>query len=331
MRCDLFMPDSVRAVSESQTVAREQPWLTRVGIAGIVGGALAFVGFILLRTAIGGGANFESLADALDNSGKVWIAGVLTFVGYVLVAAPLYFLFRAAQARSERVKGQLVGLVVLGPVLLGVAALLISGGTQEAANAYLDGKGRQTLTPAEARKDCREAKADLSAKEFREEFPAAAGSAGLAACESKKAKEDEASNSIKDSTLLQAGQLAGLAGSLSLLVGLLYTGLWSMRTGLLTRFWGSLGMAVGFASIIGFSPLAFIWFIYVGVLLAGYLPGGRPPAWAAGEAIPWPTPGEKAAAELQREETVDPAEDEAHNGNGNGEVPAERRKRKRRD
>ena len=72
-----------------------------------------------------------------------------------------------------------------------------------------------------------------------------------------------------------------------------------MRAGLLTRFWGSLGMAVGVAALIGFFPFSLIWFIYLGLLLLGRVPGGRPPAWAAGEAVPWPTPGEKAAAELE--------------------------------
>jgi hypothetical protein len=59
-------------------------------------------------------------------------------------------------------------------------------------------------------------------------------------------------------------------------------------------------MASGVAFLLG--PLFFItlvWFIYFGLLVLGKVPGGKPPAWAAGEAIPWPTPGEKAAADLE--------------------------------
>lgn len=318
-------------MSKSQILARESQWFVRVGVAGVLGGVLALIGFILLQSAIGGDANFESLTEAHDNSSNVWIAGILTCAGYLLVGAPLYFLFRAAQARSDRVKNQMVGLVLLGPLLLGLSAPLISGGTQEAATTYLDGKAEVTRSAGEIKDDCVEEKGDKSAEDFNADFPAVDGKTGLAACEDKKSKESEASDAIRDSTLLKIGQFAGLAGGLALVVGLLYTGLWSMRTGLLTRFWGSLGMAVGFASIIGFSPLTFLWFIFVGLMLIGVM-RGRPPAWEAGEAIPWPTPGEKAAAEMGSSDPdtidVDSAEVDDSGANGGGEPP---RKRKQRD
>src|SRR6202000_2245839 len=112
--------------------------------------------------------------------------------------------------------------------------------------------------------------------------------------------EDFASNAIKGSSLVKVSQFVGLAGGLSLVVALLYTCLWAMRTGLLSRFWGSRGMAVGIAALIGLTPLALLWFLYLGVLLVGRIPGGRPPAWAAGGAIPWPTPGETAAGARER-------------------------------
>ena len=51
-----------------------------------------------------------------------------------------------------------------------------------------------------------------------------------------------------------------------------------MRTGLLTRFWGSLGMALGAVSFI-FFQFALLWFVYLALLLLGRVPGGRPPAW----------------------------------------------------
>ncbi|MBK5221262.1 MAG: hypothetical protein JJE35_16005 [Thermoleophilia bacterium] len=310
----------------TEILSRERLWSPRVGVAAVVGGLLALLGFILLQGAIGGDANFESLGEAHKNSSTVWLAGAATCIGYLLLTAPLYFLFRAAQVRSPRVKNQMVGIVILGPLLLGLSAPLISGGTQEAANKYLDGNAKLTLTPAEAKNECADDKQDKSAEEFAEDFEPSAGQTPLAACEDKKTEEDKASNAIRDSTLLKIGQFAGLAGGFSLLVGLLYTGLWTMRTGLLTRFWGSLGMAVGFASLIGFSPLTFIWFIYVGILLLGILPASKPPAWEAGEAVPWPTPGEKAAAAMEPEDpdTIDV---------GSAEVdPTEQpRKRKRRN
>ena len=55
------------------------------------------------------------------------------------------------------------------------------------------------------------------------------------------------------------------------------------------------GIALG-AVPFGFFQFALLWFVYLGLLLLGRRPRRPPPAWAAGEAIPWPTPGEKAAA-----------------------------------
>ena len=49
---------------------------------------------------------------------------------------------------------------------------------------------------------------------------------------------------------------------------MVYTCLHAMRVGLLTRFWGSLGMALGAVSFIFFS-LVLLWFIYLALLLLG--------------------------------------------------------------
>ena len=72
-----------------------------------------------------------------------------------------------------------------------------------------------------------------------------------------------------------------------------------MRTGLLTRFWGSLGMAcaVVFVLIVPSSPPMMIfqevWFMALGFMLLGVWVGGRPPAWETGKAMPWLKPGER--------------------------------------
>ena len=323
-------------MTKAQILARERNWIFRAGLASALGALIALGGYFLLQSSLGGEANFESLVEAHSNSSSVLVAGVLTTVGYALLVLPMHFLFRAAQSRAPQMRKQLIGVVVLGPVLLAVSGVVLAGGTQQAANTYLDGKAKLTLSPQEANEKCVSARNDKGAKSFAEEFPVAAGSTSMQACEEKKAKEDKASNAIRDSSLISIGQFSGLAGYLALLVGLMYTGLWSMRTGLLSRFWGSLGMAVGVAALIGFTPIVFIWFIYLGLLLIGKLPNGRPPAWAAGEAVPWPTAGQRVAKEIEPPDpdAIDVGEPEPPEGptpgDGNGTGGGERRKRKRR-
>jgi hypothetical protein len=62
-----------------------------------------------------------------------------------------------------------------------------------------------------------------------------------------------------------------------------------------------LGAALGVASI-ALSQYTPLWFIYLGLLIGGLTPRGRPPAWDAGKAMPWPTPGERAAESLKGED-----------------------------
>jgi hypothetical protein len=318
-------------VETSGVVARERLWETRAGVAALVGALFALAGFVLLQTSLGGDANFEGLTEAHDKSATIWLSGVTSLIGYALLTGPLLYLFRAAEARSPKVRNQFVGLVFMGPLLLGIAALALAAGTQDAASTYLDGKAKSTLSPKQAKAECREDLKDKGAEEFGEKSEAADPAARLAACESQKHEEDLASNSIKDSTMVTVGQFLGFAGGLSLVVALFYTCLWCLRTGLLSRFWGSLGMAVGVAALIGLTPLALLWFVYLGLLLLGRVPGGKPPAWEAGEAIPWPTPGDKAAAELEGTTAEDAAEGPIDGPEPPANGGGERRKRKRRD
>jgi hypothetical protein len=312
----------------AQIVQREREWGLRCGLAAILGAILGFAGFILLQAALKGEANFEGLREAHEHSSTVWLSGIATGVGYLLLAPPLLFLFKAIQARSERVRGQLLGLVLLGPLLLGIAGIVLAGGTQEAANTYVEGNSSPTASAVkEAPQECREELKDKGKEQFAEDFPAKAGGTALQACEAKKVEESKASEAIKDSSLVGFAQWAGLAGGLALVISLFYCGLWAMRTGLLSRFWGSLGMAVGVAAVIGLSPFVLVWFLYLGLLLIGKVPGGKPPAWDAGEAIPWPSPGEKAAEELQ---PTDPDAIDVDSTTVPGSPPEERRKRKQR-
>jgi hypothetical protein len=316
--------------------------MPKAGLAAILGAVLALAGFVLLRSALSGDTNFEGLEEAHEHISTVWIAGVTTLIGTALLVFPLLLLFNATRARSTRVRGQLIGIVVLGPLLVAIAGILLSGGTQEASNNYVEGKSTSTLSAKEANTECKEDESSEGAEQFGEEFKAGAGKTSFEVCEAQKHEEDRASESIKDASLISLAQFFGIAGGFALVIGLIYTCLNAMRVGLLTRFWGALGMAVGVAALIGFSPIMLLWFIYFGVLLVGWLPGGRPPAWEEGEAVPWISPGQKAAESLEPE-PADPGPDLGEGpdvgepveapeppelGNGSG---GEHRKRKKRD
>jgi hypothetical protein len=85
---------------------------------------------------------------------------------------------------------------------------------------------------------------------------------------------------------------------LGMLVAMIYIPLQAMRAGLLTRFFGTLGMALGAGMLFIVPAIALltitVWFLWLGLMFIDKLPGGpRPPAWEAGVAIPWPRPGDE--------------------------------------
>jgi hypothetical protein len=203
------------------------------------------------------------------------------------------------------VRGQLIGLVIAAPLFLAAASLFNATATNEAASQFAAGEASSDLTVKEAREECG---SDKEAEET------------LSACTATKVADDKAQNAVSDASTRNLATGMALGGRLGLAFALIYCCLYGMRTGLLTRFWGSLGMALGAGVLLLLIQFTLIWFLYFALLVAGWVPGGRPPAWAAGEAIPWPTPGEKTAAELEGEPDADPQPESG-----------ERRKRKQRD
>lgn len=113
-------------------------------------------------------------------------------------------------------------------------------------------------------------------------------------------------NKAVDKALLTTGStgvvlgLLGLIAALALAVGMIATMLGSMRAGLLPRWLSVLGILSGllFLPFFGTPTLQLIptfWLVATGILLMERWPAGDPPAWAAGEARPWPTQAEQRA------------------------------------
>jgi hypothetical protein len=246
--------------------------------------AFAAIGFVIAAIAVaqgvgGTGGDSELLRHVDENRGAELISSILQAIGIGLLAAPLYYLFRSAKVRSERMRGQLVGVVIAAPLFLAVLAILSGVSTLHAASDFVANEVPRLMAKGVALNSDR---ADEIAKETISDAPLRALAAGF-----------------------------GLGGQLGFLVAMVYTCLYGMRVGLLPRFWGSLGIALGAVSFV-FFQFAMLWFVYLGLLLIGRVPGGKPPAWESGEAIPWPSPGDKAAADLSPEangELEPPAED----------------------
>lgn len=298
----------------------EARWALPAALAAFAAVVLLLVpGFV---SSVSGSGEAEILRSVDAHNGSVTLTSLLQAVAFVLLSIPLVYLFRAARARSERVRPQMVALIAVAPLLIGVGTFILGQSRQEAAEHFVAGEAKPTLSQKEAHDACASEQKDEGKKDFAEEIEPEKGETALAACENKKLEDDAASNALSDASLNTVAGVITLGGGLLFAISLFYTCLWAMRLGLLTRFWGSLGMALGIAVLIGFVILAVVWFLYLGLLYLGKLPNGKPPAWEAGEAVPWPTPGEKAAAELEPREAEEPAEP--------GEAE-EKRKRKQRE
>lgn len=280
-------------------LAWEARWSLRTAIATFA--AVAFlIAAAVIANSFSAGGEAESLLEIDRHGGNVTLASVLQAVSFILLTAPLVYLFRAALLRSERMRSQFLPLVVVAPLALAGGALLTGAAAKEAASDFTAGKSHATLTVREASGECRSERKD-DAKGFREEF--GSGTEAVSDCATEKREDDAATNAIEDASLRTPAKVIELVGGLALAFALVYCSLHALRVGLLTKFWGSLGIALGVAVLLGLLPIALIWFAYVGLLAAGWLPGGRPPAWAAGEAVPWPSPGEKVATELSPPDT----------------------------
>jgi hypothetical protein len=286
-------------VNRQQTIEWERQWALPAALCAF-GAAVLFVAgtYVAQSAPVAPSTNTELLREYYDNSGTLLVASVMNGISLFLFVPVVYYLFRAASARSPVVRRGLVGVVVIGPVFLGAAGIFRHVALSAAATDF--------ATPG--------------------------GGAGIPI-------GTYAESLLQDQTVYGVAQGLGLAGVLGFVFGLIYTGLWAMRTGLLTRFFGTFGMALGASLMLlaqAFSLLALmLWGIWLGLIFLAKVPGGRPPAWDAGEAIPWPKPG-KAPAEPKDPDAIDAEAAELFAGD-NGENPnaarrerAKKRKRKRR-
>jgi hypothetical protein len=114
---------------------------------------------------------------------------------------------------------------------------------------------------------------------------------------------DAVNRALTQSAVLEASEYLGLLGGLVLAAGIMIVVLGASRTGIFPRWMMYLGI---FSALLAFTPVGLLlgsaqqlipafWMVSMGILLGGRWPGGDPPAWAAGEARPWPSQMEARA------------------------------------
>lgn len=287
-------------MNRQRTIEWERRWALPCALSAFLA-AVLFVGATMAAQEgpVSSSTTTELLREYYDVRQTMLLASMLNALALVAFAPPLFYLFKAAAARSERVRGGLVGIVVAGPVFLGLAEILQHVALNNAATDF--------ATPG--------------------------GGAGIPI-------GTYAEDLIRDQGVFGLAQGLSFAGVIGFVVGVIYTTLWAMRVGLVTRFFGTFGMALGASLLLlaqAFSLLALmLWMVWLGLIFLDRVPRGRPRAWDAGEAIPWPKPGEPPPEPpsdpdvLEGEATELLASDNGENPNAARRERAKKRKRKRR-
>lgn len=320
-------------------IERERRWAAPAALAGVLTFALYVASFIIDRSAglYAGSSDARQLVSLHDNAGTILFASVIRGLAFVLLAVPILYLFRAAQARNPRVQAAMVGFIFIGPLLFAAQGVIQAAGAGQAASDYVDLAQREesrsfaelqgqlkrdpksiekvTIYTGQDEPQLEVQQADDSfyvVTELGKGDPQKITGALPDQLERATPSVDHTTDSDPDSrpgdelathttdnsSSLQVAQAMLFPAVLGLVVMMVYVPLQAQRVGLLSRFFGSLGMALG-ASMILILPVALLgvllWTGYLGLLIAGRVPGGRPPAWEVGEALPWPRPGEPDA------------------------------------
>jgi hypothetical protein len=301
---------------------RERRMLVPAGVVTLIGVVL-FVASVFIQSGTGSSDTDLELLNQYQEHGSTLLLGdIVGGLGFLCFSAPLYVLFRAAQVRAYQVRGALVAFAFIGPVLLAIQSPVQTIALENAADKFAEEAPAATV-PAGAEKASAGSGQDAAGKgagggstTAEQEAPAGAKAGEVTTTPTTEggsttttkpagggdedtAEENRAGDVLSDSGLVQFSRALIFPGLLGLVFALVYIPMWSMRVGLITRFWGTLGMALGVSLLLlPFAQLAVVlWFTAMAVLLLGRWPGGRPPAWDAGVAIPWLKPGDEAAAD----------------------------------
>jgi hypothetical protein len=208
----------------------------------------------------------DLLLSINDQSGSYLASEITSAVGTLLLVATFYYLFRAVTARAGGIPRWFIYIVIGAPIAYAVSRVIYS----------------------------------LEAVDIADKFASGSPIRG-------EAGGNRASDLSDISPVVLALQTAGTVGVAFLFVML---PLRARRVGLLTSFMGMLGVIAGALIVFPFPTISSVvqafWLGALGALFLGRWPGGRGPAWASGEAEPWPTAAQRRA-ELTAPPELDPS------------------------
>jgi hypothetical protein len=351
-------------LGRERIIERERRWARPAAFAALGGLLLLIIGLIQRASVPGEDQTADQLRAFHDHAGALEVSAVLTGLAFLLFTIPLLYLFRAAQARNPRVQRALVAFCFIGPALIGAQNIVNGLAISNVASDFVERSGEEQERPPsefgrQVARDPRSIeKVTFHTDSNRLEVEQADGT--FYWTKYQPANEAQLLNEVDDANIDNEDDADGVVGDafaerllddsggvtvgrsllfpalLGMIVVMVYTPLQALRAGLLTRFFATLGMALGASLVLlpQASVLIALWFGYLGLLILGKAPGGRPSAWDAGEAIPWPKPGEELGSEtgqsgeaIEGEATELPAGAEPPPG---GQPGSQKRKRKRR-
>lgn len=349
-------------MSRDRIIERERRWALPAAIVALLALVLVVIG-VVQGASIPQEDHTAAQLRAYDaHATALTISSIVTGVAFALLAAPLLYLFRAAQARNPRVQGVLVAFCFIGPILIcaqgvvkgvaypDVASDFVASADQEQKRGPSGFLGQVKRDPTSIEKVTFHTDSDTLEVEqadgrfYSSDYPPEAEDRLLrqvddAGIDNEDDSDGEDGDAFAEALLDDSGSVSAATSLLfpallGMVIVMVYVPLQALRAGLLTRFFGTLGMALGVSLIIlpQAQLLIALWFGFLGLLFVGRVPGGRPPAWDAGEAIPWPRPGDDAPPR----QASDAIEGEATEVEGGGqaepgrELGSAKRKRKRR-
>ena len=348
-------------MSREEIIERERRFARPAALVGFLAASLLVAG-VIARLQVPNESNAGAqLAAFSSHPQALVVSSVLEAAGLLLAAVPLAYLFRAAAARSPRVRPALIVLCVLGPILFAAQAVVISVALKSAGDDFVAqapsepthtlkslrsaiGSKADSINKVTVYNDANKAEVETTDGSFYSvSFPADAeqplldslAKAGVDTSEDSGGVVGDAFANhlaLDSSTYKAAGNLALPAG-LTMIFAIVYPALQAFRVGLITRMFSTVGaIAAATLIILPLAPaLIGLWLSWLGLTFLDRTPRTRSPAWDAGVAIPWLRPGQEPSTEPTIDGSALEVDPDAPPPANPPRQRGERRKRKHRD